>query len=157
DAYSEIPDHLITDEENGRMALGNEMVSYEKNIVSLVQEFLVSEENSKRFPNYRQTSRDELKWHITLIYKLLRDCVRYNDNASFISYINYLASIRRKGGFPEPELSDAVCSTVKIAIEQIKRNTGVHGAEEILDKSIKPSADKIPGVIKKVYDESVII
>ncbi len=157
DAYSEIPDHLITDEENGRMALGNEMVSYEKNIVGLVQEFLVSEENSKRFPNYRQTSGDELKWHITLFYKLLRDCVRYNDNASFISYINYLASIRRKGGFPEPELSDAVCSTVKIAIEQIKRNTGVHGAEEILDKSIKPSADKIPGVIKKVYDESVII
>ncbi len=157
DAYSEIPGHSIVDEKNGRLALAEEMVNFEKSIVSLILDFLLSEDNQNRFYNYRRKPKDELKWHITLIYKLLIDCVRYNDNISFISYIKYLATIRRKEDFPATELNDAICSTVNISIDQVKEMTMIMGAEEILEKSIRANAEKVSRVINKIYSESVII
>ncbi|MEN8222751.1 MAG: NAD(P)-dependent oxidoreductase [Acidobacteriota bacterium] len=157
DAYSEIPDHSNVDEKNGRLALGEEMESFEKKIVALVQDFLISEDNKSRFPNYRKKPGEELKWNITLIYKLLIDCIRYNDNASFISYISYLATIRRKEGFPAPELTDAVCSTVNIAVDKVKNTSLVQRSEEILEISIRPNLNKVPDMINKVYSESVMI
>jgi len=157
DAYSEIPDHSVVDEKNGRVALGQEMVTFEKHIVSKVQEFLLSEEHLSRFPNYREKPQEELKWHITLIYKLLIDCVRYNDSVSFISYISYLAAIRRKEEFPSSELTDAICSTVNIALDHINESTLIKGTEDILEKSIRPNMERVSKVINKVYSESVLI
>ncbi len=155
DAYSEIPSYSEVNEKEERFALSEEMTGFEKKIVGSVHEFLCSEENKTRFVNYRKKSGEELKWHITLIYKLLIGCVSHNDHASFISFIRYLSSIRKKEGFPRSELTDALCSTIKISIEEIKKVSRVERADEILDRSIKPNSDKISKVIKKVYAESV--
>lgn len=157
DAYSDIPDKTIIDEENGRLALSEEMAEYENKIVGFVQEYLTSGEHNDRFPNYRKKPPEELKWHITLIYKLLIGCVRHNDNISFISYMRYLASIRRREGFPGPELIDALCSTVNIAIEMVKEFSKINDTDMILENSIRPNIDRVSGEITKVYSESVII
>ncbi len=157
DAYSEIPNNLIVEERSGRLALSDEMVTFEKNIVFKVQEYLLSEDHQRRFPNYRVKQQEELKWHITLIYKLLIDCVRYNDNVSFISYIRYLATIRRKEDFPSSELTDAICTTVNIALDQIKDTSQIEGSEEILDSSVRPNMERVSQVINRVYSESVMI
>jgi len=157
DAYSEIPLLSDIDEKNGRLALSREMAGFEKEIVRIVHKFLCSEENKDRFENYRKKSREELKWHITLIYKLLIGCVSHNDNISFISFIKYLSSIRKKEGFPRSELIDAICSTINIAIDEIRKSTRINRAEEILTRSIMPNSEKIAMEIKKVYTESVII
>ncbi|MEN8154060.1 MAG: NAD(P)-dependent oxidoreductase [Acidobacteriota bacterium] len=157
DAYSEIPDQTIADDENGRIALMKVMNKFESEIVQIIFKFLTAFDNNNRFPNYKKKSKDELRLHIALIYKLLAGCVRHNDNISFISYIRYLASIRRKEGFPKAELIDALCSTVNIAIKEIIKISKIKDAEIILESSIRPNVEKVSGEITKIYSESVII
>jgi len=157
DAYSEIPEHPGGEEIDERPALAEEMVRAERSIVPAVLDYLLMEEHKDRFPDYRDKPKDELKWHITLIYKLLKDCVQHNDRVSFISYVKYLAQVRRREAFPASELTDALLSTVNITIDRVSEASRVPGARELLESSIRPGAHRVAGVIKKAYSESVMI
>ncbi len=105
-------------------------------LVKKIIEEIMKPENQHRFPNYRKTYREMLKWYITLNYQLVSATVRNRDRAIIPAYAQEMAYKRYIEGFTAKEVRELWLLIGKTMKESLLTRPELRGSKQRVDDYI---------------------
>jgi len=105
-------------------------------LVKKIIEEIMKPENQHRFPNYRKTYREMLKWYITLNYQLVGATVRNRDRAIIPAYAQEMAYKRYIEGFTAKEVRELWLLIGKTMKESLLTRPELRGSKQRVDDYI---------------------
>jgi nucleoside-diphosphate-sugar epimerase len=107
-----------------------------ESLVEKILEEIMKPENEYRFPNYRKTYREILKWYITLNYQLVSATVRNRDRAIIPAYAQEMAYKRYIEGFTAKEVRELWLLIGKTMKESLLTRPELKGSKQRVDDYI---------------------
>jgi len=118
------------------LKLYNAMVETKESLVEKTVDYIRAPERVSSFPHYRAMKRADLKWYITIVYRLLMTAVRTRDRALLLQYADDISSRRFEEGVPPEEIREVLRAVKHITVSSLLENPDVRDLEQEIHDSV---------------------